>query len=54
MKLSWELKKPESEILNMPMDDFQRWVAFFQLLDEEAGKTRSKSKSRTGRRGRGR
>jgi hypothetical protein len=43
MKLAYELGKTEKEIEALPPDEFGRWVAFFQILDEQEKKARKKA-----------
>lgn len=43
MKLAHELGKTEKEIEALPPDEFGRWVAYFQIVDEQEKKAAKKA-----------
>jgi len=42
MRVAWELKLTEGEVLRMDVDEFARWVAFFDIQRDEIKKASSK------------
>lgn len=48
LKVAWELSKTEPEVLNMLPDEFARWVAFFQIQDEQTKAASSRARPRSG------
>lgn len=48
-KIAWELGKTIGELQSLPLDEYEGWVAFFQIQDEQSKKETAR-RSRMGKR----
>jgi hypothetical protein len=44
MKLAYELRRTEEEVKQLSPDEFARWVAFFQILNDQERKAAKKAR----------
>lgn len=42
LRIAWELKVSEADVLAMDLDEFARWVAFFDIQRDEMKKASGK------------